>query len=176
VQYFLIGKYCMTSHYKQLSGVERAFIQLALSEKQKPSQIAQSLGRCSSTITRELRRNGWVRPRKIRFAGRPCLAGGYRAVAAQERAHDITHCSKVEKRLRPDTALWKEVMDHLKLGYSPEEIAGTLQAVHPNDPSLQLCHETIYTAIYAMPRGELRKEVTGWLRHGHTKRGHVPVG
>ena len=160
----------MTSHYKQLSGVERAFIQLALSEKQKPSQTAQSLGRCSSTITRELRRNGWVRPRKIRFAGRPCLAGGYRAVAAQERAHDITHCSKVEKRLRPDTALWKEVMDHLKLGYSPEQIAGTLQAVHPNDPSLQLCHETIYTAIYAMPRGELRKEVIGWLRHGHTKR------
>jgi hypothetical protein len=44
VQYFLIGKYCMTSHYKQLSGVERAFIQSALSEKQKPSQIAQSLG------------------------------------------------------------------------------------------------------------------------------------
>ncbi|MDF1527468.1 MAG: IS30 family transposase, partial [bacterium] len=28
----------------------------------------------------------------------------------------------------------------------------------------------IYTAIYAMPRGELRKDVIGWLRFGHAKR------
>jgi IS30 family transposase len=42
--------------------------------------------------------------------------------------------------------------------------------VHPDTPSLQVSHETIYTAIYAMPRGELRTEVIGWLRFGHTKR------
>jgi len=35
---------------------------------------------------------------------------------------------------------------------------------------LQVSHETIYTAIYAMPRGELRTEVIGWLRFGHAKR------
>ena len=55
-------------------------------------------------------------------------------------------------------------------GYSPEQIAGTLAAVHPDKPSLQVSHETIYTAIYAMPRGELRTEVIGWLRFGHAKR------
>jgi IS30 family transposase len=42
--------------------------------------------------------------------------------------------------------------------------------VHPDLPSLQVSHETIYTAIYAMPRGELRTEVIGWLRFGHAKR------
>jgi len=61
-------------------------------------------------------------------------------------------------------------MRYLKAGYSPEQIAGTLAAVHPDLPSLQVSHETIYTAIYAMPRGELRTEVISWLRFGHAKR------
>jgi len=61
-------------------------------------------------------------------------------------------------------------MAYLKAGYSPEQIAGTLASVHPHIPSLQVSHETIYTAIYAMPRGELRTEVIGWLRFGHAKR------
>ena len=29
------------------------------------------------------------------------------------------------------------------------------------------CRGTIYTAIYAIPRGELRTAVIGWLRFGH---------
>jgi IS30 family transposase len=61
-------------------------------------------------------------------------------------------------------------MGYLKEGYSPEQISGTLVIVHPDKPTLQVSHETIYTAIYAMPRGELRKDVIGWLRFGHTKR------
>jgi IS30 family transposase len=61
-------------------------------------------------------------------------------------------------------------MRYLKEGYSPEQISGTLSVVHPETPTLRVSHETIYTAIYAMPRGELRSEVIGWLRFGHTKR------
>jgi IS30 family transposase len=61
-------------------------------------------------------------------------------------------------------------MHYLKGGYSPEQVAGTLALVHPDIPTLQVSHETIYTAIYAMPRGELRTEVIGWLRFGHAKR------
>ena len=45
-----------------------------------------------------------------------------------------------------------------------------LTLVHPDTPSLQVFHETIYTAIYAMPRGELRTPVIGWLRFGHAMR------
>jgi IS30 family transposase len=62
------------------------------------------------------------------------------------------------------------VLRYLKAGYSPEQIAGTLALVHSDTPSLQVSHETIYTAIYAMPRGELRRCVIGWLRFGHAKR------
>jgi len=42
--------------------------------------------------------------------------------------------------------------------------------VHTESPSLQVSHETIYIAICAMPRGELRRCVIGWLRFGHAKR------
>jgi IS30 family transposase len=66
--------------------------------------------------------------------------------------------------------LWDQVTRYLKAGHSPEQIAGTLALVHADPPSLQVSHETIYTALYAMPRGALRTELIGWLRFGHAKR------
>ena len=91
-------------------------------------------------------------------------------MAAHTRAQACTVTPHVVRRLRPGTALWEQVTRYLKAGYSPEQIAGTLAVVHPNTPSLQVSHETIYTAIYVMPRGALRTDVIGWLRFGHAKR------
>lgn len=98
------------------------------------------------------------------------MAGGYRADAAQRRAHACTIDPHVPRKLRLGTALWKHVTYYLQEGHSPEQIAGTLATVHPDTPTLQASHETIYTAIYAMPRGELHTEVMGYLRFGHAKR------
>lgn len=160
----------MGRNYSQLSIEERVLIQTQLAMGIKPGAIALALNRSASTITRELHRNGWVRPQAVRGPGRPPMAGGYRAAAAQQRAQACAARPRVERRLRPGSPLWTSVMRYLKAGYSPEQIAGTLAAVHPDTPSLRVSHETIYTAIYAMPRGELRKEVIGWLRFGHAKR------
>jgi len=156
--------------YKQLSIEERTMIQTQLEMGIKPVAIAVGLNRAASTLSRELRRNGWARPKADRGPGRPPVAGGYRAETAQQRARFCTIAPRVERRLRPGTALWAHVRRYLKAGYSPEQIAGTLATVNPDHPSLQVSHETIYTAIYAMPRGELRTEVIGWLRFGHAKR------
>ncbi len=156
--------------YEQLSIEERTMIQTQLAMGIKPAAIAKALNRSASTLSRELRRNGWARPQTPRGPGRPPVAGGYRAEAAHKRAQACTATPRVERRLRPGTALWKHVRRYLKAGYSPEQIAGTLALVHSETPSLQVSHETIYTAIYAMPRGELRTEVIGWLRFGHAKR------
>ena len=52
------------------------------------------------------------------------------------------------------------VMQNLREGWSPEQIAGMLKRAWPDDPSKTVSHETIYTALYVMPRGGLRKE---WL-------------
>ena len=156
--------------YEQLSIEERAMIQTQLEMGINPAAIAKGLNRSASTISRELRRNGWTRPTSCRGPGRPPVAGGYHAEAAHKRAHACTVTPRVERRLRPGTALWDQVLRYLKAGYSPEQIAGTLALVHPETPTLQVSHETIYTAIYAMPRGELRTAVIGWLRFGHAKR------
>jgi IS30 family transposase len=62
------------------------------------------------------------------------------------------------------------VIDNLRAGLSPEQIAGTLKRMAPALAPVRLSHEAIYQAIYAMPRGELRTEVIALLRHGHAKR------
>jgi hypothetical protein len=42
--------------------------------------------------------------------------------------------------------------------------------VYPDQPEYHVSHETIYTAIYAQPRGELRRQLIACLRKGHSKR------
>jgi IS30 family transposase len=56
--------------------------------------------------------------------------------------------------------------------------------MYPGDTERNISHETIYTAIYAMPRGDLRTEVIGLLRQsrrvrrprsrGEDRRGQIP--
>jgi IS30 family transposase len=156
--------------YKQLGIEERSFIQAQLTLGLNPSCIAVGLGRSVSTILRELARNGWEKPKQKRGRGRPAIAGKYRAVLAQGRAYSLSSKPRIERRLQIGNQLWQVVMGYLKQGYSPEQIAGTLKTVNADHPYLQVSHETIYNAIYLMPRGELRTEVIGWLRFGHTKR------
>jgi IS30 family transposase len=160
----------MERTYKQLSLEERALIQTQLSMGFKPARIAHELDRSPSTIYRELKRHGWTRPTTPRRPGRPLVAGGYRADTAHQQAVASSVKPRTARRLQPGSALWNHVTAYMAAGYSPEQIAGTLAVVLPDHPSLQVSHETIYTAIYAMPRGELRKEVIGWLRFGHAKR------
>jgi IS30 family transposase len=160
----------MKRTYTQLSIEERTIIQMQLEIGVSPAAIAAGLTRSPSTVTRELMRNGWMGPKRKRCVGRPPIAGGYRAAQAHQRARSCTSKARTQCKLNPDTALWVHVTRYLKTGYSPEQIAGILAAVHPETPALRVSHETIYTAIYAMPRGELRTEVIGWLRFGHIKR------
>jgi transposase, IS30 family len=42
--------------------------------------------------------------------------------------------------------------------------------MYPTDPTQQVSHETIYTAIYAHPRGELHPQLIACLRRGHRAR------
>ncbi len=53
----------MGRNYKQLSIEERTMIQTQLGMGVKPGAIATELGRSASTLSRELNRNGWARPK-----------------------------------------------------------------------------------------------------------------
>jgi IS30 family transposase len=62
------------------------------------------------------------------------------------------------------------VRTRLDLKWSPQQIAATLKRVFPDEPERHVSHETIYTAIYAQPWGELRKQLVACLRHGRSTR------
>jgi IS30 family transposase len=71
--------------------------------------------------------------------------------------------------------LWRVVRRDLRAGWSPQQIAGRLRLMHAKPQSLRsltVSHETIYCAIYAMPRGSLRTELVKLLRKSH--RGRLP--
>ena len=114
---------CMGNIYTPFSLEERTMIHTQLEMGLKPAAMALGLHRSASTRSRELRRNGWIRPTTRRGPGRPPVAGGYRAAAAHTRAQACTVTPRVARRLRSGTALWDHVMRYLKAGYSPEQIA-----------------------------------------------------
>lgn len=57
-----------------------------------------------------------------------------------------------------------------RLGLAPQQIAGHLSTVQGSDRSQRVSHETIYTCIYAQPKGELRRELIACLRMARAKR------
>src|SRR5277367_1800420 len=158
----------MGSHYTQLKPEERAMVQMHLSLGSHPSKIAFYLGRARSTITRELVRNGWQRPRLIARTGPKLVAGGYDCGKADRRAQRLAAVPRVASKLIPGTRLWAMMEKHLRRGLSPAQIERTLARM---PEPVQLSRETIYTALYAMPRGQLRASLLELMRRRHkTKR------
>ena len=153
----------MTNHYHHLSSGERATIMVRLSQGVSESAIARELGRDRSTISRELERNG---ARLDRDTGR---RKPYDAIDAQERATDLAKAPGTRK-LEAGTVLMEMIRRDIREGWSPQQISGKLKAAHPDDKSKTACHETIYTAVYCMPRGDLKMELVACLRQNNAKR------
>ena len=161
----------MGTNYKHLSCEERTLIQLTLEQGCTLRVIARSLQRAPGSIRRELKRNGWTNPTTgPRMRGRPPLAGGYRAPLAQQRAAGLARSTRYPSRLAQAGPLWGYGARLLRDRHSPEQISGILCRMQPDDPTLQVSHETIYTALYAMARGELRTELIACLRQARKSR------
>ena len=111
----------MGSNYKHLSCEERTLIQLSLEQGCTLRVIARSLQRAPSSISRELKRNGWTNPATgRRKCGRPPLAGGYRAPLAQQRAAGLARTARYPSRLAQDGPLWGYIARLLRDRHSPE--------------------------------------------------------
>jgi IS30 family transposase len=148
----------MESSYKQLTAAERTTLMVRWAEGWTQTAIADQLGRNRSTISRELARN------------RGPLTAPYDAILADERARDLRAAPGTNPKLGVDSPLMAVVHDQLREGWSPEQIAGMLKRTFADDKARRVSHETIYTAIYVMPRGELRSDLIECLRFGHAKR------
>jgi IS30 family transposase len=160
----------MTRTFQQLSAEDRGVVMAMKVQACSTRSIASALGRSPSTISRELRRNGYLEEAAQCAMGRPRVAGGYDANRAGKRARRVRRAAWPVRKLHREGALWAEVRNLLVLKLSPEQIAAKLKQRHPQQRQLQASHETIYTAIYAMPKGDLRRELVVLLRQGRGAR------
>jgi IS30 family transposase len=143
--------------YEQLQPEDRMTIASMSQQRCSVRAMARTLHRAPSTISRELLRN---------------TTGGkaYGSHFAQQACQARRHAAKPETKLDVDGLTWLRVLTLLDWRWSPQQISGTLKRVFPNDPTHHVSHETIYTAIYAQPRGELRRQLIACLRRSHSTR------
>jgi len=128
---------------------EREEISRGLAADRAMRQIAATIGRSPSTVSREIARHGgW---------------NGYRAadadMAAWGRARRPKRC-----RLAQNVRLQRIVAEKLRLDWSPEQIAGWLRRTFSNDETMRVSHETIYRSLFIQARGVLKRELIKHLR------------
>ena len=157
----------MGRNYRHLCFEERALIETQLRMGLSPAAIAVGLMRARSTVLREMRRNGWQSDFELARLSRHRIAGGYRSIVADRRARHLAVKPRIVRKLAAESQLWVLVMDYLRQGLSPAQIASTLARM---PEPVQLSYETIYTALYTMPRGELRSLLMPHLRRKHRAR------
>jgi transposase, IS30 family len=132
-----------------LTVTEREEISRGMASGSSIRDIAKSLERAASTVSREVARHG----------GRP----EYRAHEADQRAWDSALRPK-RCLLAIHVKLQKVVASKLILDWSPEQISGWLKIQYPDDESMRVSHETIYRSLFIQARGVLKKELIGHLR------------
>ena len=118
--------------------------------------IAARLGRSPSTISRELRRNQHA-------------SGHYLPEYAHTMAWHRQRRPK-DSKLATNPRLCTQVQKMLDKRLSPDQIAGRLKVLFPDDGSMHVSHESIYQSLYVYPRGELTRELKAHLRSRRTAR------
>jgi len=142
----------MGRSYDQLTLEERCEIARRREAGQPLRQIAADLDRAPSTISRELSRNGAANDQ-------------YRPAYAAEQAKARRWRGS---RLERNETLQRQVLEKLRLGWSPEQVAGRLAR---EAGKTIISHESIYRFIYAQIR---RTNDFAWRRYlprGKYKRG-----
>ena len=130
---------------------EREELSRLLSQGQTFTDIADLLGKNKGTISREVGRKGMDRYT-------------YRAHKADWDARRQKRQQGRKRKMDQNKELKQFIFDKLKLRWSPDQIVKELKAVYPDNESMRISHEAIYTYIYILPRGSLKKELLSYLR------------
>ena len=147
----------MTRRFRQMQPEERVTLAALRQQGLGLRAIAEVLGRNPGSLSRELQRNANV-------------DGAYLSASAQLAAQARRRAARPVPKLDPDGPLWPLVAHLLGWLWSPQQIAQTLRRMWPEQPEMHVSHETIYTTIYAHPKGDLRKQLIACLRQGRSAR------
>jgi IS30 family transposase len=154
----------MQRQRRKLTMEDRVAIDLRRKDGWGVRAIARELGRSPSVISTELGRG---RDTDGRYVAGPAQAA---AAARWDR-------SGRRAKLAPDGPLFAAVTKLLRRQWSPEQIAGRRKRQENGaavSSGLRVSHEAISQALYAVPRGELRRELLACLRQGKPHRGRRP--
>src|SRR5512143_2736128 len=149
----------MGRRYGHLSHEERGVIFAERRRGASLREIGELRGRAASTISRELRGGGGE-------------DGGYSPQAARA-VYEVRRgrCRRPRKLIEgSELHGWvRERLVHFR--WSPEQIAGRLKAMKPDDPGRRVSHEAIYAATYTHPMGSLKTAMIEALRQAKPARG-----
>jgi IS30 family transposase len=140
--------------YHHLTSYEREEISRLLATGATFEAIGKKLGRHISTIGREVYRNGINRD-NYREHRATAQATRRRSRQGRKRKLDVNH------------ELKRYIYQKLQRRWSSEQIANGLRRDYPGDAGMRLSPETIYTHIYVLPRGTLKRELRKYLRQRH---------
>ena len=151
----------MRTKYFHFSEHERLRIELMCSLGFNCSQVARQLGRHRSSVARELCR-GTLPPFRCYVAEL-----GQRSYREGRRRNGLAR-----RKLGRDLSApaWQPVITALRAGWSPQQYCGRIRLLDAllgfRGPAASLIsHETIYKAIFDLPRSVQRHDLTCLLRH-----------
>ena len=131
------------AQYHRLSLMEREELSRMLAAGSSLRATGQALHRAPSALSREL----------ARHRASPVT---YRAVPAHHRAQRWTHQPRKPRKLAGHPRLRTAVFRLLAQRWSPEQIARGLPQRYPDEPTMRISHEAIYTYLYVLPRGSVQ--------------------
>lgn len=148
----------MVNKYSRLILSERKLIEKLLARKCSFNEIAEFLDRSASTVSNEVSRGG-------------CNRYTYRAGKAERRAgRNSGKRRRYKSKLNKYRRLRRHVFAKIRLNWSPAQIAESLKMEYPDDMTMRISPESIYTYIYVLPKGSLKKELLKCLRHPRKRR------
>jgi IS30 family transposase len=85
----------------------------------------------------------------------------------------LAHTARKNRKIDINKPLKQYVLGQLDQLWSPEQTAKRLKILHPRNMNLQISPESIYSYLYVLPRGALRKELVKCLRCQHINAVHA---
>lgn len=125
-----------TNHYQQLQKTERQEIQILKDKGYSLRSIASALGRCPSTVSREISRN---QVKSVYVAQKAHL----------KRYQRRYYCKKSLKKIRELPNLEAFIRQKIKADWSPFTIAKMWQEAPENVSQTTISHLTVYKYIYS---------------------------
>jgi IS30 family transposase len=148
----------MRTKLNRLTLSERVVIQTLLGENKNYTYIAKQLDRNVSSISREVKK--WVKKPTDKYNAE--LA----QFCAKEEYLNKRNLDKINTYFSLKVFVYKGLLND----FSPEQIAGSIKDIYPNDPIMSISHEAIYQHIYRHRQSRIARKLIALLPYNHSRR------